>query len=102
VLDHPFRFGVHAGGGFVQNQDIWVKNQGAYEGDQLPLAHAEGCTALLHVVVVATGKFFNELVGTNQLSSLDDLLPGNLGVAKADVVEHRSGKEEDVLQDHRQ
>ena len=31
VADTEFGFGVHAGGGFVENQDFWIVRQGARE-----------------------------------------------------------------------
>ena len=44
---------VYAGGGLVENHDARVGEQGASEGDQLPLAAGQDRAALAHFRLVA-------------------------------------------------
>ena len=46
--NQQFRFCVHAGRGFVQNQEARIVRQRPRETDQLPLAHRKRGTALVH------------------------------------------------------
>ena len=46
LANHEFGFRVHAGGGFIQNQELRIVRERAGEADELPLAHGERRAAL--------------------------------------------------------
>ena len=55
-LDHGFGFGIEAGGGFVENQDARIGEDGAGDGDALALAAGKFHAALADDGVVLRSK----------------------------------------------
>lgn len=64
-----FGFVVERAGGFVENQDARVADQGAGDGDALALAAGQAGALFADFGVVAFGKFHNKVVGAGELGS---------------------------------
>ncbi len=97
-LDDALGLRVHAGGGFVQDQDARVGQQRAREGDQLALSHAEQRAALLHRRVIAVFQRHDELVRAHRFSRIDHLRVRGVQPPEQDVLRHRPVEQERVLQ----
>ena len=63
VLDLPLGFGVHGGGGFVEQEDGGVFEQGAGDGEALFFAAGEFDAAFADVGVELVGEFADEAFG---------------------------------------
>lgn len=61
-LDEPLALRVERAGGFVEEEDLGVADEGAGDGDALLLATREGDTAGADVGVVAFGEGGDEVV----------------------------------------
>jgi len=57
VLNDLFRFVVERAGGFVENQDARVGDQGAGDGDALALSARQACAVFSDFSVVAFRQF---------------------------------------------
>ena len=93
-LDQPLGARVHAGRGFVQDQDARVRQRGAGDGDQLALALAQAAAALAQHRVVPVGQPLDEAHRPRQRRRGHHLLVGRVRPAKADVVHHRVAEQE--------
>ncbi len=71
-LDFALGFGVDRGGGFVEDQDARVDQQGAGDGDALAFAAGEGLAALADQRIVAVGQSQDEFVGAGGAGGGDD------------------------------
>jgi len=58
--NEKFRFCVHAGGGFVKDEETRIVGQGAGEIDELALADRKSGAALVDVLATPSGKEANE------------------------------------------
>jgi hypothetical protein len=72
LLHHLFRFRVQRRGGFVQQQDLGVRHDGASNGNALLLAAAELVSPFAHPCAVPLWQLLNEVVRIGLLGSLDD------------------------------
>src|SRR5712692_3931150 len=97
--DLQLSFGVHAGGGFVEDQEARVVRQCAREADQLPLADRKCRTAL------GDGSFYPALQLAHKGAQADfvkrllDRRAADAFASQADVAFQRAGKQERILQD---
>ena len=98
-LDGPLGFGVEGGGGFVEDQDGGVPQEGAGDGQSLPLPPGEEGAALGDGGVVALRHGGDEVVGVGGLGGGFDLVAGGFGHAVGDVVGDGVVEEEGVLGD---
>src|SRR5690625_675336 len=62
VVDDTFRFVVDAAGGFTQNQNPRLTQQGTRQGETLTLAAGEAGAALAHGCVIALREIENEFM----------------------------------------
>ncbi len=90
---------VDGAGAVVQNKDAGVGEEGAGDGDALPLSAREGDAALADVGLVALVEAGDEVVGLCFLGGPLNLLLRRLGAAEGDVLRQRPREEEDVLLD---
>ena len=67
LLDQQFGSRVHAGGRFIQDQDAWIGQDGASDGNELSLSLAQVMPSLPDVRIVPLGQAANERVGVGQL-----------------------------------
>ena len=94
-----FAFGVEVAGGFVEDQDLRVGEDGAGDGDALPLAAAELHAALADERVVAVGQCVDELVGVGDRGGAADVVGRRAAVAVGDVRGDGAVEQEHVLLD---
>src|SRR5712692_2145902 len=97
--DLQLGFGIHAGGGFVENQEAWIVRQGARKINELALTDGEGGAALIDTRGGAVGEGANEIAEANFVESAFDREVVNARRAEADVGLNRSGEKKRILQD---
>lgn len=98
-LDHGFGFGVEAGGGFVEDEDAGVGEDGAGDGDALFLAAGEFDAAFADDGFVAVGEAFDEFIDAGDAAGFEDFGFGGLGAGEGDVFADGSVEEEGFLED---
>ena len=98
-LNQSFRRGVHAGGGFVEEQDGRILEQGASDGDALFFAHAQAHSTFADFGVELFGEFFDERCGVGGSEGGPEFLVGGVRFAEAEVVGHGAVEEEAFLGD---
>ena len=96
-LHHAFALGVQRAGGFVQQQQRRVLQDGAGDGNALLLPARQPHAALAQEGVVPLGQGHDEVVGKCRLGGGVDLLCRRARVAIADVFERGSAKNHRVL-----
>src|SRR6266498_3121042 len=62
-LDARFCACVHAGGGLIEDEDAWVSEDGAGNGQQLPLSLAEVTSTFRKLGLVALRQLADEVIG---------------------------------------
>src|SRR6266705_2825975 len=98
-LHETFGLGVNAGGGFVEDEQARVGEQGPHEAEQLALAMAEQAPTLAYIGIIAVGQAHDEIVRPNGLRrGYDDRLADS-GIAIAQIVAHGAAEEKRLLQD---
>ena len=97
-LYHGFGMGVDAGGGFVEDHHRRIRYRRPGDGDELALTLAQFLAAAADDGIVALGQTGDKAVGVGQLRRGDDLFIGGVEAAVTDVVRHRAGKEEGILE----
>ena len=85
-LDQGFGKGVDRTGGFIHDEDIWVRQQGAGNADKLFLTDRKLIAAFSNVRIVAFFKFSDEVMRSSQFGCLFDLLITGIKPAIAQVV----------------
>ena len=100
-LDFTLGETVDAGGGFIQNEDAGISHYGPRKGKQLPLADGQVDAALAEHGIVALRQARNEVVGTHGACGALYLLATGILRAVADVFVDAAGKQERLLQHHR-
>src|SRR6185437_6666640 len=98
-LHQGLRLAVQGGGGFIQNQDGSILEQGAGDGDALALAAGKAHAALPDHCLITLRQSLNKVVGQGGLSRLHHALMWNPGLAISDVVAHRVVEEHCFLGD---
>jgi hypothetical protein len=84
-LDLGLALGVERAGGLVEQQDRGVLQEGAGDGDPLPLTAGEPRARLADAGVVALGQRQDEVVGGGGLGGAFDLGLGGLRPRVGDV-----------------
>src|SRR5260370_9862559 len=90
--------GIHAGSGFVENQETRVVGQGAGKIDELALADGEGRAALVHIAGDAFGQGADKLPKPDFVNGALDGDAVDAGRAEADVRFDRAGEKEGILE----
>src|SRR6185437_2094052 len=90
--------GVHAGGGFVEDQDRGIRRKSAGEVDQLLLAGREAGAALAQLGLIATGQGGQEILEIGVALGEADLLVGDGVIVHADVFGYGSSEQVRILQ----
>jgi hypothetical protein len=99
ALQAAFGVAVHAGGGFIQDEDWGVAVKRTRESDQLPFPGRKILATLFDFGVESTRAAFYEIPSLNALERLAHALPIRLASGR-DVLGYRAGKEKDVLGHH--
>ena len=102
VLDHGFGLGVEGAGGFVENEDARVGENGTGDGDALTLAAGEFDATLAYDGVVSLGEAFGELIDAGDAAGLHELFFGGLRARKQDILADGAIEEKGFLQDDAQ
>ena len=100
LLDQMFVFGVDAGGGFVQDDDRRVLEDGTGNGDALPLTAGERAAALADNRVVAVRQRHDKVMAAGFLRRCDHLRLGGIRFAEQDVCANGVVEEIYVLKHH--
>ncbi len=99
LLDQSLRFRVQRGGRLVQDEDAWVAQDGARDGQALLLTPREFHAALADLRIVAILLLDDEVVRIRCLRRFKQLLVCGLRSAIAQVVADRAREEERLLKD---
>ena len=101
VLHHNgLAFRVQRAGGFVEDDDAGLAQQGAGDGNALLLAAGKVDGTLLQPGVVALRQLLDELVRPGHARGPHDILEGRGRHAHADIVLDRATKQEGLLRHH--
>ena len=98
-VDALLHLDVDGAGGVVEDEDRWVDQEGAGDGDALALPARERVATLADHGVVAVGQAVDEAGGTGRLGRGHDLFEGGVRSAVGDVVPDRHGEEEGLVED---
>ena len=101
LLNRRLVFGVHAGQRLIEDQNRRVAQQRAGDRDPLPLAARKPMPPLADHRLVALRQVGDELVRVGRARRRDDLLVRRLGIAEAQIVQHRAVEQVGVLHHHR-
>ncbi len=97
--DSLFGVGVDAGEGIVEDEDLWIADDGAGDGGALLLAAGEGEAAFADFGVEAFGEFENLGADVSDGGGFLNLLGRCVGSAEGDVLADGLGEEECLLRD---
>src|SRR4029077_895145 len=97
VADLQLSLGVHAGGGFVENEEARIVCEGAGEIDELALADRERRTAFVDAGADAFGERFDEIGETDFADGGFHGVAVDSGSAEADVGFDGASEQEGVL-----
>jgi len=84
-FEQGFGFGVEAGGGFVENQDGGIFEEGAREGDSLGLSAGETGAAFTDDGFIFLRERFDEFMQVRGLRGDDNFFMSRVRFADADV-----------------
>ena len=99
LLHGDFAFGVERGGGFVQDDDGRVFQQGAGDADALFFAAGEFAADVAHAGLVAFGHRHDEVVAAGGAGGGFDFCVCGVCLAEADIVGDGVVKQVNVLED---
>src|SRR5713226_613587 len=99
ISDLQFGFGVHARGGFVEDEEAGIVGEGAGEIDELALADGERGAALVDAGADAFGERFDEIGEADFADGVLDGVAVDVGSTETDVGFDGSGEKEGVLKD---
>lgn len=97
LLNVSLGFGVHVAGGFVQNKQARVVEDGSGNRDALTFAAGQGVASFSDDGFVTEGHAADEIVGIGGTGGGDDLLEACFGQTVTDVVEKGAVEEERFL-----
>ena len=97
VLDEAFAFAIERTGGFIEQQDGGIAQDGAGDGEALALAARQARAGFAEEAVDAIGELAQESVGMGGFSGGPDFGFGRVGAAIADVFEGAGGKDHGFL-----
>jgi 1,2-diacylglycerol 3-alpha-glucosyltransferase len=98
LLDPGFGARVHAGGGFIEDEDAWVSKHGAGDREQLALSLAEVAGAFGEPGLISLRHLLDEMIRIGQLGGFDTFLVGGVEPPVANVFHDGVGEQEGILQ----
>src|SRR5574342_689315 len=101
ALDLVLCSAVDGTGRIVQNQDMWIGQEGARQGQTLALSAGERDTAFADHGLVTLVKGLDELMRLGRLCRRSDHLGACARLPKSDVLADGTREQEDILLDHR-
>src|SRR5262249_28236633 len=72
----------------VENEDAWVGNERASDGDPLPLTARQAAAPLTDDCVIALGQLENKVMGACECRCGDDALGRRGRIGQRDIVPH--------------
>ena len=96
-LDEVLGLGIDAGGGFVEEEDGRVLEEGAGDGEALFFAAREFDAALADIGVELLGERFDEGLATGIRESGPELFFGSVAAGEEEVFAHGAVEEEGLL-----
>src|SRR5690606_8507390 len=96
-LELGFALVVHIAAGLVQQQDLGIVDQGARDGDRLPLPAGQGIATLADDHVVALGVAGGEFIHSRQGGGGQDVLVRGEGRGDGQVVLERAVEQHRIL-----
>ena len=99
LLNLGFVFDVEACGGFIEEDDGSVLEDGASDGDALAFAAGERVSVFADDGVVALRELLNKVVTVCKFCSSQDFFVGGVAFADADVVADGGVEQHDILED---
>ena len=100
LLDQHLGAGIDRAGGFIQDQDLRVGQDGPGDGQQLHLALRDVGGLLVQHHVVAVRQGVDEVVHVGGLGGGDHFLVGRVRPAVADVLHDGAVVQPGILQHH--
>src|SRR5260370_1947474 len=97
IADLQVGFGVHAGSGFIKDEEARIVREGAGEIDELALADRERGAAFVDAGGDAFGEGFDEIGKADFANGVLDGVAVDVGSAEANVCFDGAGEEEAVL-----
>ena len=91
--------GIKACGSFVEKYDWGILQQGASNGNALPLATRKGFAVFADDGIVALRHSANEVVALRQSGGVAHFLVGSVALADSDIVGNRGIEQQYVLKD---
>src|SRR5579885_1777357 len=98
LLHDQFGHGIDVGCRLVEDEDARIGQQGAGEGDELALAHAQVTPAFANGRIVAVGQLQHQFVQADGAGRLLDLFVCGVQATVANVLADSAGEEELLLQ----
>jgi hypothetical protein len=98
-LDHALALGIEGGGGFVEEEDGGVLQQGAGDGEALLLSAGKFAALVADDGFVALRLGQNKIVGVGLAGGFFDFILRGFRAAEADVVQDSVVEEKSVLGD---
>ena len=99
LLDARLGARVHAAGGFVQDQDRGIGQDGTRDREQLALSLAEIAGAFREQGIVTLRQLADEMIGVGYFGGRDHLFVSGIQPAETDILHDRVREQESVLQD---
>src|SRR5208337_1505220 len=87
----------HAGGSFVEDEDLWIVRQGASERDELFLPGGERTAALAHFFLKAARERANEIGHVDLLGGILDRFVFDPARAEANIAGNRAREQKRIL-----
>ncbi len=91
-LDLSFRFHIHRTGRVVQDQDLWLHQQGTRDGNSLLLPTGEVDSALLDMRIIAVFQVNDEVVRLGSFRRGNHFFLAGIRLSVTDVVSYVTGK----------
>ncbi|CAH0130340.1 hypothetical protein SRABI112_00191 [Pseudomonas mediterranea] len=90
---------VHGAGGFVQQQDRWIEQQGPGQQHGLALAAGEQLAAFAHRAVEALGMLAGQFADAGQFRHFEHARVADVAGAEGQVVAQTAGQQRQVMGD---
>ncbi len=90
---------VHGAGGFVQQQDRWIEQQGPGQQHGLALAAGEQLAALAHRAVEALGMLAGQFADAGQFRHFEHACIADVAGPEGQVVAQATGQQRQVMGD---
>ena len=99
ALQPLFGLGVDGTGGLVEDQQLWVGEQGAGEADHLTLAQGQVAASFADLGVEPLRQRFDQVEAIEAAADLTQFLGRGLRLGESHVVGHRPHEQKVLLQD---